>query len=174
MAATRKTQKDEYANMLEQSLTMSGANTLTFDEIDIGLTLFDKVAIKIARIEYEAPRSVVTSLAANSDRWTVGIAADNNITALDYSTRALIDMTEIMVFDFGTPGSGQAMIFPIIRDYSNLPGGGLLVAPKPLYLGLETEGFAAASAVVMRLYFTIVQLKPEEYFELLESRRYFG
>jgi hypothetical protein len=172
--AARSGVKDTYANMMEQVLTMSAANTLTFEEIDIGLTLFDKVGILINRLEYEPPPSVVTSIIDNDDRWSVGLTADNNITGLDYSTRALIDLTELMAFEAGTPATLQVMQFPLIRDYSTLPGGGLLIAPKPLYLGLQTAGFAAASAVTVRIYFTILKLTPADYFELLESRRYFG
>lgn len=174
MPAAKSSVKDKYANMLEQTLTMSATDTLTFVELDLGLNLFQKVALLINRIEYEVPLSAIQSLAQNTDSWTVGLSSDNTIAGLDFSTRALIDMTEIMVQASGTPAAANMYQFPLVRDYADLPGGGLLIAPRPLYLGLETTGFAAASAVTMRMYFTILQLKPDEYFELLESRRYFG
>jgi hypothetical protein len=63
---------------------------------------------------------------------------------------------------------------PFVVDYTSLSGGGILVAPRPLYIGMDTIGAAAAGFCTVRLYFTIITLQASEYFELLESRRFFG
>lgn len=173
MAATSR-KRDEYSNMIEQTITQSAINTLEFEEFNVGLTMFDKVGLIINRIEYEVPDSALVEMAAASDRWTIGISADNNITSLNYSTRALIDMCELQTISTGAAAVVEHIVLPLVKDFSTLPGGGLLVAPKPLYVGLNTVNFVAVSAGTVRVYFQTLQLKAEDYFELLESRRFFG
>ena len=57
--------KDKYANIIYDEVTESAANTLTFESIDVGLNLFDKIGLKISRVEYTDFRIL---LAAGTDR----------------------------------------------------------------------------------------------------------
>jgi len=52
-----------------------------------------------------------------------------------------------------------------------MPGGGLIVPPNPLYLGIKGTGLAAAQAVSCRFWYTTIELTPDEYWELVEARR---
>ncbi|MBA7549760.1 hypothetical protein ES705_42255 [subsurface metagenome] len=59
-------------------------------------------------------------------------------------------------------------------DLSDIPGGGEFVVPSPLYGAIEGNLQAAPLSLTMRIYFTVVELKPEQYIELLEARHFFG
>jgi hypothetical protein len=172
--ATRGSRTDKYSNLLSEQVTTSAANTLTFEEIDVGLNLFDKVGLLISRWEVYPFREDFDELETNADSMSVALVASNQISSLSATERAVIDNVRYAVADSGTPATANLQQVPMVKDFANLPGGGILVAPKPLYVGIDTTGFAGSAGVDVRLYFTIVSLKPEEYFELLESRRFFG
>lgn len=177
--ATRRTSggtrgpKDMYANIIFQTVTQASANDLVFAEIDVGLNLFDKVGLLINRVEYDLT-GLVNEMQATTDAAQMGLTASNQITSLDFSERAVIDYLELDNSIHGTAANLQTFIFPFIRDFSTMPGGGILVSPKPLYLALDSTGFASAQNVTARIYFTILKLSDADYFELLESRRFFG
>lgn len=163
--------QDLYANILYDSVTESAANTLTFEAVDIGLNIFDKVGLKISRIEYHGWQS---QLAAGTDRAEFGLSASNNWTTPDVAESSMIDYSRMTVQAIGTPATAVIFQEPWIKDWSNLPQGGLLIAPKPLYLWAKGTALAAAMTIKARIFFTVIAMKPEEYFELLESRQYFG
>ncbi len=162
---------DKYANMLYDKVVESGANTLTFNEVNIGLTMFDKVGILISQIHWY---NYQTLLAATTDAIQFGLSASNSWTVPDLGNSAIITMHEETVVDYGTAGNNQIFVQPMIDDFSQLPGGGLLITPRPLYLWTLGTNLASASSPIMRMYFTIIKLQPADYFELLESRQFFG
>lgn len=165
---------DKYSNILGKAITMSAANTLTFEAIELGLSLFDKVGILIQRIEFDPAFSAVAEMVANSDRMQIALTQSNQIASITLQESSVICAKEYQVHVSGAPATAQIAEGIQAIDYTSLAGGGLLIAPRPLYLAMTTAGFAAASGCTIRLYFTVVKLKPEEYFELLESRQYFG
>lgn len=173
MPATKKG-TDKYANILNQTVTQSAADTLTFSEINIGLNIFDKVGLLINRIEFVPSKATVNLFATNADSLVMALSASNQISSLSFSANEIIDLLTLDAVTIGAAASGSVAQKPLTRTYESLPGGGLLVAPKPLYFGVDSASLGTAGVVEFRLYFTVIQLKPDEYFELLESRRYFG
>jgi len=162
---------DNFANILYNSVVESSANTLTFDEITLGLSLFDKVALIINRIEWYA---WPTRLLAAGDAIEFGISSSNAFVDPDSSQPSIITFQSMDVVDFGTAGVHEVWRQPLVEDLSNLPGGGLLITPRPLYQFVEGTNLAAVATVRMRMFFTVKKMKPEEYFELLETRTYFS
>jgi len=167
------TKTDRFANLYATTITMSAANTLTFQEINMGISLFDKVALKINRMEIILS-SCITELVAITDSLENALCQSNQISSLDANDRLLIDYSQFATVVSGAPASWKIFHQPFVKDYSSLPGGGLLCAPKPLYLGMETAGFANPGSAAVRIYFTIEKLKDVEYFELLEARSFTG
>lgn len=174
MAIKSNSKADTYSNVINTTLTLSAANTLTFQEIDLGLTIFQKVAILIERADFFISRAVLAELQASADGLQAALTQSNQISDLSITESAVIDQVQLSVTAMGVPANGQVLRIPLRMDYTQLGGGGLLVVPKPLYFAGVTEGFAAAMVLTLRFYFRIVALKPDEYFELLESRRFFG
>lgn len=164
---------DKFPNVYADTVTMSAANTLTFAEINLGVSLFDKVGIIINKMEYFLPQAIQTEMVAAADRMTFGLSASNQ-NLFNPNERSVIDFHALLAMQVGAVVSLSIQGSPIVHDFSNLPGGGLLTVPKPLYFALETAGFAALTSMNMRMTFQILTLKPDDYLELLESRRFYG
>jgi hypothetical protein len=73
--------------------------------------------------------------------------------------------------DIGTAASGFFVDFPKKLDFTNLPGGGILVPADRLYVGVKSTGASGVNGVKMRLYYTVMQLATEDYWQLIEARR---
>lgn len=166
--------KDKYANLLTHEITMSAANTFTVSEVDVGLSLFDKAGIVINRIEYHVPGGVINEMTATGDYFTVGILTNDSATSLDPAALSTIDAITVRRMDMGTAGAVWVFSMPIVRDYSMLPSGGIIITPRPWFVGMTTAGVASAGTCTVRFFFTIVKLSGEDYFELLETRHHFG
>lgn len=163
--------KDRFANMLVNVVTESGANTLTFEEIVVGLNIFDKVGLIIHLIEY---MGMETQLAAASDRVEFGLSSSNGWAAPVPTERSIITYDRWFQNDYGVPANAVHFRSPHIRDFSNFPGGGILTAPKPLFLYAMGTACAAANVITARIYFTVMKMQPGDYIELLETRNFFG
>jgi hypothetical protein len=172
--ATTRSKTDKYVNILDVQVTQGSTNTLTFQEVEVGLNLFDKVGLLIHRWEVYGLGAIRQEMEANADTLQAGLTQSNQISSLVPEERSVIDMVSFLIVEFGTAASGQLLSEPYIKDYSSMPGNGILVAPKPLYLAMDSTGFGNTRSIDARIYFTIVQLKDAEYFELLESRRFYG
>lgn len=170
--AVAKGKVDKYANVLQTEVTMSAANTLTFEEIDIGASLFDRVGLLLHRIEYIPSSGSWNELQTDADQMWFGLCSSNQFSALSANERSVIDYARIrrLVATNGSVLLGD----PVIHSFEGLPEYGVLTAPRPLFLAMHSSGFAGVGAVVARIYFTIIQLADADYFELLETRRYFG
>lgn len=151
-------------------MTESAANTLTFAEIQTAISIFEKVAWVISRIEWFLAAAQLQQMADNGDIAQCAVTASNQITALALNNPSVIDLLEIARFQASAVGYNWWQL-PIIRDFSNLPGGGIIVAPRPLYLALKGTTAAAAMTVSARIYFTQMELKADEYLELIDFYR---
>jgi hypothetical protein len=60
---------------------------------------------------------------------------------------------------------------PFVKDYSNLPGGGLIVPSVNLYLAALGTSLGVAIYARSTLFFTYLQLKADDYWELVEATR---
>lgn len=162
---------DKWANIGAITVTESAANTLTFQKLESGVSLFEKVAWVIHRIEYRFTASM-TVFADEGDILNVALTANNNMTDItDISNPGIIDFRRFQKFEDGTPATSFFWWFPCVVDFSTLPGGGLIVPPNPLYLAGHGTGLASASTTKCRFYYTTQELKPDEYWELVEARR---
>jgi len=159
---------DRYANVAHIQVTESAANTLTYKKLETGISLFEKMAWVISRIEYYW---LAFALADANDGLTVGITTSNNPSSLVPEHVAVVDMTRFEMIYLGVPANALLLTAPVIRDFSELPGGGLIVPPNPIYLALEGLSQPAALVMDARIYYTAVQLKGYEFWELVESRR---
>lgn len=162
---------DTFANVAYASVTETGANTLTFEEIQSGVSIFEKNAWIIHEIDYYPAEASIQGMTGAGDTLTIGLVASNKVSSIDLSDAAVVDLIEI---DFQLRGAAANAMFlfnPIRRIFDNLPGGGLIVTPRPLYLAAQGNNLGAAATARARIYFTVKTLKAEEYWELVEARR---
>lgn len=165
---------DKYANVLTEKITMDSANTLTFEEVNIGLSLFDKAGILISRIEYQPDLATLAEMTANADSVSMAVVTSNAISNLAITQAAIVHLTSLNRVDCGTAAAGRLYQLPLAYDLSTLPGGGILITPRPWYIAMGSSGLANPGGGTIRFYFTVIKLTSENYFELLETRAYFG
>lgn len=159
---------DKYSNVAHIQVTEPTINTLTYRKLETGIALFEKMAWIISRIEYYW---MAPALAVTTDGVEMAITTSNNPAALTPDQVAVIDMSRIVRFDMGTASSGMILTLPMIRDFSELPGRGLIVPPNPIYLAVQGIGQPAVVTMDCRIYYTAIQLKGDEFWELVEARR---
>ena len=162
--------KDVYANKGYGSVTESGANTLTFSEIQTNVNIFDKLAWVIHRIEWYVSQASWILMAAAADEIHMALTASNTIADLGLEIPAVIDLLELSRHEATAVGFLFNTI-PLIRDFSNLPGQGLIIAPRPLYLAIRGVSLATPATAECRFYFTQKVLKADEYLELIDFYR---
>lgn len=166
--------QDNFANMASMTLIESAANTLTYKKLETSIGTFDKIAWVIHRIEYMLYMNS-TCWNSTDDSVSVALMVGNQRTSIvDQGT--FIDPTIIDYFraarnDFGAAASGFLMQLPFVKDFTSLPGGGLIIPPAPVYGAVHGVGLATAGGCIMRLYYTVKELSTEEYWELVEARR---
>lgn len=165
-----KAATDTFANLAVITVTESAANTLTFKKLETGISLFEKLAWVIHRVEYFFDVNA-TQFNATGDALTIALTATDQIAALTATNQSCLDICEVLRLDWGTAATESTVLRPWVRDFTDLPGGGIIVPPNPLYLAAKGTSLVAASSTTARLYYTNYQLTPDQYWELVESRR---
>ena len=134
---------DSYANIAAILVTESSAATQTSAKFAFPFSIMDKMALVISRIEY-----MIAGLAAlngTGDFVTVALAAASTLAAMTVQNDPLmIDSVRLERTDFGTAASGVFLFQPFMKDFSQLAGGGIIVAPSPLYAVIQSSGGASA------------------------------
>lgn len=166
-----KQQSDKFANQAVITVTESAINTLTFKKLETGISLFEKMAWLIARMEYYVFDLSGTQFNAAADSLEIALTATDQLSAIPLTNAAVLDYLKYTRSDIGAAASGYISPQPYVKDFSTLPGGGLLVPPNPLYLAAKGTSLVAVSTVTAKILYTNYELSTEEYWELVESRR---
>lgn len=162
--------KDQYSNKAYGTVTESAANTLTFSEIQTNVSIFEKVAWVIERLEWYISNASQALLSATEDLLSFALTASSSINALSLADPAVIDLMELGR-RIATEVGFSWVHMPIIRDFSNLPGGGLIVPPRPLFLAAKATSVATPSTAEMRFFFRQVEMTPADYLDLIDFYR---
>lgn len=166
--AVKKT--DTYANIAAVNAVEASAGTAAYVKFAFPFSIMDKMALIINRIEYVF--SSLTQLNTGGDYVLMGLTVSNAVSSLlSLSDPLVLDTARIDRYDIGTAASGLFRDSPVIRDFASLPGGGLLVAPNPLYGAIISNGASGVMGGWVRMYYTYMELNTDEYWQLVESRR---
>lgn len=162
---------DKFSNAAIVSVTESAANTLTFKKLETGVSIADKVAWLINRIEYFISPMDLTQFADSADCIYYGLTVSSSWATPALAETAIIDYNSDTYLENAAPTSFAFVHRPQVKDFSTMPGGGLLVPPVPLYLYAKGLGLADVTTVVARIAYTLKALTLDEYWELVEARR---
>lgn len=163
--------KDQFANFAIITVTESAANTLTFKKLETGISIQDKVAWIVNRVEFLVEEFNATVFNATGDFALFGLSVSNSFSNVAVSEVSILDYNRVSRIDLGAAASGFFKYEPFVKDFSSMPSGGLLVPPTPLYLFAQGESLTAALRVTCRLYYTTLSLSVDQYWELVEARR---
>lgn len=167
--ATKKT-ADKAANLAAVQVTESVAGTIAYARFAFPFSIMDKVGLIINRLEYWFQG--MANLNSSGDAVVGGLIAASSVVDIgNQSDPSIIDSVAVSRFDIGTAASGLFWMTPIIKDFSSLPGGGILVAPSPLQVAVKGANAGGVMALWVRMWYTYVELSTDEYWELVESRR---
>ena len=166
-----KAQSDKFANQAVITVTESAANTLTFKKLETGISLFEKLAWLICRVEYFPANLAAAIFNGDGDGVNIALTTTDQLTSIAIANNAVLDLMLLARNDYGAAATMLMRHGPITKDFSTLPGGGLLVPPNPLYAACVGNGLVSAMTVYVKLFYTTYELSPEEYWELVESRR---
>ncbi len=160
----RKTAVDVFVNRAMATITMSAADTLTFEQLRFAVGTFQGVALVIHRIEWTMLVATCRSLVAATDNLDMALVTNDNLTAIDPTDQdVLATMSVVPVATTVAPHYR-----PLVSEFSDLPGGGLIVPANPIFLAMDTGGFAAAGAARVVIYYTFKQLADKDYIELVQ------
>jgi hypothetical protein len=170
-----KASNDVFANYASITCTETAPNTLTYKKLETGISTFDKLAWIINRIDYDLRGILVAQFNGDGDEEYVAITAGNSLTTL-MSGKMQTDPTVIHGLtmgrsDLGAAATGMFNIMPKTFNFADLPGGGIIIPPTSIFLAVQGSGLVAAATVYCRIYYTIRELKAEDYWELVEARR---
>lgn len=162
--------KDIYSNKFYGTATESAANTLTFAEIQTNVNVFSKEAWTLQRLEWYIPTGTRGLVVDSADLFQCALVSSNKISTLDLSDPTVIDLMELGRTWLTAVGV-ETFDQPIVRDFSNLPGGGLIIAPRPLFVAVQGTSLATPGTGAVRGYFTKATLSADEYLELVDFYR---
>ena len=165
--------EEKFVNQAYMSVTESGIGTLTFSKLETGISIYEKVGWLISRLDYFTP-ILAGQFDTNDDNIIFGISALDSFVAPSLKLSAVIDFNQVARRDFGVAASAWIEVTPFTKSFADLPGGGLLVPPNPIYLFALGAGLIAAHTVQVRMFYTVVKLKVEDFWELVEQRRMIG
>jgi len=164
---------EKFSNMAYITVTETAANTLTFSKLETGIAPFEKRGWILARLEYFISVSS-GDFAADADACRYGLSASNSISDVGIGENAVIDYNLLKRVDFGAAATGLLIEKPQVKDLSTIPGGGILIAPNPIYIFAYGSNAPNAFTVSCRIYYVSVDLKADEFWELVEMRRMVG
>ncbi|MBA7705299.1 hypothetical protein ES703_114127 [subsurface metagenome] len=164
---------EKYVNQAFLSVVESAINTLSFSKLETGIAVFEKIAFLISRINYDMALDPA-NFAASGDSIAYGISTSDQTTNIGLDNSAILDRNSILRYDLGTAASGFYITTPFEKNFADLPGGGLLVPPNPLYIFAKGTALGSVVTVQARLFYTVIKMKVDEYWELVEMRRMIG
>lgn len=160
-------QNDKYANIASATVVESAAGTITFAEVQTGISLGSGVGMLIDKISYWFSAGTIADLVAAADYVQAGWFTSNQPASFSLSDRRIIDMIHLDVEPvIGTAASGGTPSKqPYFHDYTPP----IVVAAPRLYLVVNSSSLAAAAVVFSRMYFRYIELTDKEYLEIAES-----
>lgn len=167
MASQSVKTQERFAQYAFLALTESAANTLTSLKLETGLTVADKRAWLISRIEYTLPLGL---LVGSADGIEFGIAAvQASVMDLPLSTdQGVLDYNNVGVGVWGAAANAQVYDTRHIRDWSQLPGGGLLTSGHSIYAWVKGTSLASACSVYVKIWYQTLELANDEFWDLVQ------
>jgi len=160
-----KRSRDTYVNRALATVNMTAANVETFEQIRFAVGLYQGVAVLIHKIEYHPTIATCRELVGAADHLAVGLTNTDQLTSLNPVDPRVLGAISITCI----AANVEPIRPPIILDFTDLPQGGIIIPANPLYLGMDTAGFANPGSCSIIIYFTFKQLSDAEYVELLQT-----
>ena len=169
--AVSKSRGKDFSQIGYLKVTESGANTLTYAGLSVFSNVLGQKGMIINRAEYRVDTVELQKLVGAGDLIQFGLAGDDSKTSISLKDPDVYDMNEVGYLAFGTPGAAALYEMPVVKDWTALPGGGLLVPADRLFAYVSGNSLATAVAFQVRFWFDIIDLNAQDYLELAQAMR---
>jgi hypothetical protein len=162
---------DVYANIAYLNVVESAANTLTWARLDIaqmGFLQEKKFGMLIKKVAWVPSYATEQLLVAANDSFNMAITTSDAITVLSQYYAEVVLMRSKRIAWYGAPANAIPYDVPYYDDLTSI--GGLLVPADRIYLGIQGVSLASACTIQARVYYSMVELAVDQYWELVESR----
>ena len=157
---------DRFRNVLSAEVTLSAADTLTYQELNTGTGIGQGLGMVIDAIDYYPASGAMRELDADNDSIQMAFTTSDQATNLtDMSDRRIFDAVFVFNQLIGTAGNTWPHHTPIHREFTPP----LLVASPRIFFGVDTGGFASAYTFQARMAFRFIKLSAQEYLEVAET-----
>ena len=124
---------DKYANQGYVGLVPT-LNTLSFAELATFVSVFEKKAFLINRVEYSLSGETMKEFDAETDSVMFGLSTSDTFAAAGLNVPQIFDHNELQLILAAAGVSSHLVSKPFIKDLSTLPGGGHLIPCRPIFL----------------------------------------
>lgn len=162
---------DQFGNRYSTSLITAVADTILFTEWNTGFSIKDGYGFILHKIEYLLLPGNQTNINADADNVSCGLTTRNDLTNADLLAGIKDSILDNCVIGLkvATAVGQQLWEGKFVHDFTNEPGGGRIVAPRPLYWAISSVGIGAVIAMQVKCWWTMIKLSGEIYRELYES-----
>ncbi len=166
-----RNRKDLFDQTLFMQMTETAANTLSFAQLAVGVSIFDYAAFIISRIEYYWNPGALAGIDADQDSITVALTGSGSITVLDRSQPQVYDLASWIGALDGTAATMARYESPTIHDFAAMKGGGLLVPAQDMFIAVLGNGQATARTGTILAYYSVMELAAADYLEVAQKYR---
>jgi hypothetical protein len=167
--------QDKFANRFCVTVGETIAGTIKYVEVPTYVEAFSHRAFLLHRLEYHVPPGDLDMIIGATDSICMALTSVNNIGSISGAIApedpGLIDLVQFQECLRGAAASFSFNNMPLMHDFTSLPGGGILVPARPIYGAIQGVSLAAACKGYIRGWFTQVELKADEYLELVDAYR---
>jgi len=160
--------RDVYAQRGFVLVTQTVANTLTFQPLSQFVSNIGQPtqAMLIHRVQFLLLPADLQQIAGAADLIDLGLSLSDRInTTREDEAEMLVKMR----FDYDAlMGGGGFGVLPKEMDFTALPGKGIIAPIKRLYGFIFSTSIAATVSGQIVFYFTVIDIKPEDYNELTQ------
>jgi len=159
--------EDRFANVFTGELKLTGANTLSFAEMNFGITLRDRVALIIDQLYWYLSAASIAEMTATGDRIIAGLCVSDQVADMeDIADRRILVGLTFTRHDFGTAAAAGFIQTPIVQEFSPP----LIVLPNRFFIGGSSSGLASALTIQVRMHFRTVSItQDQQLVEVLEA-----
>jgi len=159
--------EDRFANVFSAEVTESAANTLTFAQLNFGITFRDKMAIVVDQIFWLLIGGVLDDFDAEGDGVSMALTTSDQVTDItDFADTRVLVLKMLRTITLGTMADSHILEQPYVSSFTPP----LIVIPTRLYLAVWGSSLAAAAILRARIHFRTVPVSTEQQLtEVLET-----
>ena len=165
-----KSGSQDFANRALIKVTETAAGEVSHQRLVTGVSLFERAAFIIHRIGVFIGRNMYQLIVAQADSITAALSTAET-SSLDQDNPNIPFLVQFSQDFVGTPASVLQWTAPLWWNFEDLPGGGLLLPATNLFGSVQGDSLASALTISLHLWYTPIQLEPDEYWQLVESTR---